>query len=179
MDGSHPKLDKVRYAAQIYEEHGAFIKKVIEFKVKNKALADDLYQDFFLTLIRKPLPNPVTNIRGFLYNMVTHDILDATRRLMLYRQNMKKYAHHDQFLKRQTADSKESGIASEHVHNMLKNVKIHISPREEQALRLRFQEHCGPVETATRMGVKPQTVNRYVSMGLDKIRQTLEVQDKG
>jgi len=111
--------------------------------------------------------------------MLTRDIMDATRRLMKYQQNNKKFAQDFPPQNPRISDKKDSDITSDHVQKMLQTAKIRLSPREAQAVLLRFQENCCPLETAYKMGVKPQTVNRYVSVGLDKIRKTLEVQEKG
>ena len=44
-------------AMKIFEEHGNFIHSVIRFNVNNEAEAEDLFQDFFLSLISKPIPD--------------------------------------------------------------------------------------------------------------------------
>ena len=82
----------VERAARVFEEYGDFIRSVIRFNVKDEALSEDLFQDLFLCLISKPLPQEVRNMRGFLYRVVSDKIKDAFRRIDSYRARVDKYA---------------------------------------------------------------------------------------
>ena len=83
---------RVAAAAKIFDDHGGFIRIVIRSQVQDEDLAEDLFQDFFISLISKPLPRGLRNIKGYLYRAITNDIVDATRRMMKYRAYMRKYA---------------------------------------------------------------------------------------
>ena len=61
-------------AEKIFEEHGDFIHSIIRFNVNNKVEAEDVFQDFFLSLISKPIPEEVQNLRGFLYRVVSDNV---------------------------------------------------------------------------------------------------------
>jgi DNA-directed RNA polymerase specialized sigma24 family protein len=69
--------NNVGLAAKIFAEYGDFIRMVIRYKVKNEAQADDLFQDFFLSLVVSPLPageHSGRNIlmgQSFLYFFIT------------------------------------------------------------------------------------------------------------
>ena len=51
--------DNVVRTMKVFEEHGDFIRSVICFNVKNETLSEDLFQDLFLSLILKPIPEEV------------------------------------------------------------------------------------------------------------------------
>ena len=45
------QANRVSIAAKVFGEYGDFIHAVIRCKVRNEAQADDLFQDFFLSLV--------------------------------------------------------------------------------------------------------------------------------
>ena len=59
----------IELASQIFSEYGAFIPSITYTKVQEKQKADDLSQDFFLSLVHKPIPPDVRNIKGFIYRV--------------------------------------------------------------------------------------------------------------
>ncbi|MHC4792547.1 MAG: RNA polymerase sigma factor, partial [Planctomycetota bacterium] len=64
----------VNHAAKIFSEYGDFIRGVIRYQVGNDAQADDLFQDFFLSLVSRPVPADIQNIKKYLYRAITNDI---------------------------------------------------------------------------------------------------------
>ena len=84
--------DGVDIAANVFDKYGDFVRAVIRHNVGNAAYADDLFQDFFLSLMCKPIPPDVKNIRGYLYRAITNDIRDAARRVKRYQKHMRIYA---------------------------------------------------------------------------------------
>ena len=107
----------VECAEKIFAEYGDFIRMVIRYKVGNNSQVDDLFQDFFLSLVSKPPPADVRNIKNYLYKVVTNDIVDASRRVEKYRARMHKYAEHYNYPINKNA-SKNASIDTE------KTVKI-------------------------------------------------------
>ncbi len=82
----------VEAASSIFAEYGSFIHTVIRCQVKNEAQADGIFQDFFLSIVCKPIPGGVNNIKSYLYRAITNDIIEATRRVEKYRVYRLKYA---------------------------------------------------------------------------------------
>ena len=168
--------EAVRLAAGIFEEYAGFIRAIIRFQTRSRSEEEDIFQEFFLVLIRKPVPGEVQNIRSYLYRAVTNHIVDSARRRENYRRAVKKYA-------RQTRIS----INKRRVGNVLiddteeKDAKIaffarHLQEREAQAFVLRYRDNCGVGEIAAVMGVNTRTVSRYLSESIRKLRQTLASQ---
>ena len=71
----------VGVAAEIVSEYSDFIYMVIYSQVKNKSRVDDIFQDFFISLVSKPIPHNVKNIKSYLYKAVSNDIVDTQRQM--------------------------------------------------------------------------------------------------
>ena len=76
--------DAVRAASEVFAEHGRFIRSVIRFQIHDESRVEDLYQEFFLYLVRTPLPSDVRNVRSYLFRALIHDAVDMSRRLEKY-----------------------------------------------------------------------------------------------
>ena len=164
----------VGHAAEVFAEYGDFIHMVIFSQVKNKARIDDIFQDFFLSLVRKPIPQDVKNIKGYLYRAITNDIIDATRRVNKYSYHMHKYHEYpNHFINRRTPEN--AFIDVEETNKMFGLIKGRLTNSQYQAMALRYGTDHSIKEVAEKMGVKSTSVSRYISIGLKKIRQSLKL----
>ena len=161
-------------AAEVFAEHGDFIHSVIYSQVKNKAQVDDIFQDFFLFLVYKPIPQNVKNIKGYLYRAITNDIIDATRRVERYSHHMHKYAEHfNHSINKRTPEN--AFINVEETNKMFEVLKGRLTSSQFQAIALRYKNHYSIKKVAEKMDVKSKSVSRYISIGLRKIRQSLKL----
>ncbi len=166
-------LTNVEQAAEIFAEHGSFIRSTIAFKINNEALCEDLFQDVFLFLVAQPIPEGVQNIKGFLYKAIADRITDAVRNIGSYQARINRYS------KRQTistcAPPEEALIDLEETEKMFKLLQSRLYPKEVLALKLRYLDDYNRTEAAEKMAINPKSVSRYVSVGLKKVRQALGV----
>lgn len=170
---SVPTSDVAR-AAEVFSEYGDFIQAVIRYKVKNETLAGDLFQDFFLSLVSKPVPTGVQNVKSYLYRAIINDIVDATRRVENYKTQMNKYAECLNYsINKNTPEN--ALIETEETNKMVKLIKGWLRRSEAQAISLRYRNSYNIKEVAEKMHVNNRTVSRYISSGLSKIRQFLTV----
>ena len=88
---SNRNSENVDKAYKVFAEHGNFIRAVIRSQVKNEAQAEDIFQDFFLALVAKPIPPDVKDLKSYLYKAINNDIVDAVRRMESYRSFAYKY----------------------------------------------------------------------------------------
>ena len=161
-------------AAEIFSEYGDFIRAVIRYKVKNEARAGDLFQDFFLSLVSKPIPAGVQNVRSYLYRAIINDIVDATRRVEKYKTRMNKYAECLNYsINKNTPEN--ALIEAEETDKMFKLIEGWLRRSEAQAISLRYRNSYNIKEVAKKMHVNNRTVSRYISAGLSKVRQFLTV----
>lgn len=173
-----PDASKYQYdvgqAAVIFAEYGGFIRAVIHSQVKNEAQADDMFQDFFLSLVCKPVPQNVKNIKGYLYRAITNDIIDSARRVEKYRNYMHKYRKRlDSPINKRTPE--DAFIFVEETNKMFELIKGRLRNNEFQAITLRYKNQYSIKNVAVRMGVKCKSVREYTSRGLKKIRQSLKL----
>lgn len=163
----------VSIAARIFAEHWDFIYGVILCKVRDKSRADDLFQDFFLSLISRPPSPDINNIKGYLYRAVTNDIIDSTRRAERYQRRVHRYA------KRLKYTIVENGpenalIEAEEINKMFRCIEKHLQRNEAEAIILRYRNHYKIKEIAAAMDVNNTVAWRYISKGLRKIGHFLK-----
>ena len=166
------QVHNVNIAAKIFTEYGDFIHRVIRYKVGDESRADDLFQNFFLSLVCKPpFPN-VKNIKGYLYRAIINDIIDDTRWTDRYQSQMHRYAKHLQYSI--IEDSPENAlIEAEEMNRMFECIKRQLQHSEAQAIILRYRNNYKIKEVAAAMGVNNMAAWRYISKGLRKIRRLL------
>jgi RNA polymerase sigma factor (sigma-70 family) len=162
----------VERAAEVFDEHGDFIRSVIHFHVRNKTEAEDLFQDLFLSIVARPIPEEVRNVKGFLYKLITDTIKDAYRRIIRYQTRIHRYAeYHLRIIESHPA---AGPINVEEYKKMLDLIEEHLPTKEALAIKLRYKDNCKMEDVAEKMGVTTRSVSRYVSIGLKKIGHVLE-----
>ena len=165
--------NRVALASAVFAEYGGFIRAVVRSQVKNEAQADDIYQDFFLSLICKPVPKGVKNIKSYLYRAIINDIVDAVRRAEKYRSRIKKYSEQLNYSINKT--NPRNALDNEEIDKMFALIKGWLPDSESQAINLRYRNRYSIKEVAEKMSVNRTSVSRYISVGLRKIRQYLTV----
>ena len=161
-------------AAEIFSEYGDFILAVIRYRVGNDAQADDLFQDFFVSLASRPIPSDLQNIKSYLYRAIINDIVDAARRVEKYKTLTHKYAESfDYSINKNTPEN--ALIKKEELDKMLALIKGRLPHSEARAVTLRFGNNFNIKEIAKKMHVNNRTVSRYISVGLSKVRQLFSV----
>jgi hypothetical protein len=67
---------RVGLAAEVFGKYGDEILETICFNVDDQSMANDIFQDFFISLVRKPIPQNIKDVRGYLYKVVINDVID-------------------------------------------------------------------------------------------------------
>ena len=167
--------ETVRAAAEIVTRHGGFIRSVIRFQNGSRFEEEDVFQEFFLMLIRKPVPTDVRRLRSYLYKAIVHHVVDLIRQQVCYRRNLKKYAGEVRI----SINNRSAGNAFEDRGQRdaaLAYMVRHLREREAQAFMLKYRDNCSIGEIAARMGVERRTVSRYLSEGLKRLQRTLAIE---
>jgi RNA polymerase sigma factor (sigma-70 family) len=162
----------VRHAAEIFEQHGIFIRTLIRYHTKRDDLTEDLYQDFFLSLLTKPIPPDVKNLKGFLYRTIANDVMDAINKIRRYKKLVQRYSeiHRNGQYRKKPEDQL---IRAEETDKMFRFVTRQLTTAEARVITLRYRESFSTLEVAQKMKVSPRTVSRYLSVGLRKIRKSI------
>ncbi|MCD4831207.1 MAG: sigma-70 family RNA polymerase sigma factor [Anaerohalosphaeraceae bacterium] len=163
--------DKTGPVQKIFDEHEEFIRSVISFNVRNADLVDDIYQEFFLFLLSKPLPKNIRNIRGFLYHVLTNRIKDSFRKIDRYQMKINRYAKQYDGLEKNRPEKEL--IETEEMEKMFRLIHKNLPANEALAIKLRYRDNCNTIEAAKVMKINPRTISRYVSVGLKKVRDII------
>jgi len=164
--------NNVQIASKLFAEHGSFIRAAIFSKVADEVQADDVFQDFFLDLVRKPVPNHVRNIRSYLYRAVTNDIIDFIRRRERYEALIGRCSENYKYSINKTR-VEDAFIIEEQFGEVLGAIEQRLSVREHRAITLKYGSSMSIGEIAERMNIKKRSVSSYVSVGMRKVRAFL------
>jgi len=168
----------VERAARIFADHGDFIRRIIRYHVPDEAAADDLFQDFFLSLVASDVPADMENIRGYLYKAITNDVADSTRRVKNYRSRVNGYA--ERVLSHKSVRTPEDlSAVSEQADIVSQLIDRRLSDMEARAVALRYDGHYDISQTAQRLGINPRTASRYISTAIAKIRDFFSLRTGG
>ena len=162
----------VERATELFDEYGDFIRAIIRFHVGNEVEAEDLFQDLFLSIVARPIPEEVRNIKAFLYKLISDSIKDNFRRINRYKTRIRRYA--ECYLHIVDNHPAAGLIDVEETIKMFDLIERHLPTKEAMAVTLRFRDNCDTGEVAEKMGVKTRSVSRYVSIGLKKISHVLD-----
>ena len=165
--------ENLRSAIEIFVEHGKFIQTVIKCHVSDLHLRNDLYHDFFLTLIKRPLPKGLKNTRAYLYRMVCNEINDALRKEKAYRSNL--YKHNFEVIRESANSHKYSNHSEiEELTKVFEIVESNLSVHQSNVLKLKFQQKMTNSEIAEKLNVSSASVSVYCSNGLKKLKKIIK-----
>jgi RNA polymerase sigma factor (sigma-70 family) len=168
------QTQNVKAAAKAFDEYGDFIYTIICCKVKDKAQADDLFQDFFLSLVSNPLPSDNRNIKGYLYRAIINDIFDSVRRIERYQAQLHRYSEHSR--RSSVEESPENGlIETEEMDKILSVIERRLQNSEARAVTLRYVRDYKIKDIASEMSINNTAAWRYISRGLKKMRFFLRI----
>lgn len=166
------QINPVESATQIFDEYERFIRRIIHLLNIYNMPEDDLFQDFFLSLISSPVPADVKNVKAYLYRAINNQIFDSSRRLIFYEKKIKKFRKNFSF-KDNKNDPTRSLLIEEEMKKMLVLIKESSPGSKYMAITLRFRDGFSAQEVADRMGVKYSSIAGYISRGLGKVRKCL------
>jgi len=167
--------NNVEFASRLFAEHGSFIRATILSKIEDEVQADDIFQDFFLDLVRKPVPKHIKNITSYLYKAITNDIVDHIRRRQRYELRIGRYSKNHNY-SINTVGVEDALIIEEEISNVLRILGRQLKIWEYRAVTLRYGKDMSLKEVADIMHIKRRSVSRYVSVGIKKIHQFLAVE---
>ena len=165
----------VERAFEIFSEHGDFINSVIYNKVQNIETTKDLSQKFFLSIVYNPIPSDVQNIRSFIYRAIINDIIDFRGQMERNSKNFQKYSKKMKNAINKTPSS-NAYIENEQIFEMIEMLREQLPYSSFRAIILRYRENQSVKEIAGQMGVKRASVQRYLTIGLKKLRQILTLE---
>lgn len=162
----------IRGAEAIFKEHGKFIYLVLCHQAGGQLDVEDLYQEFYLVLLRKPVPSEVRDVRGYLYRALVHHVINAVRLRETYANAVRKYAV-ERKIPINNQDAGNAFIDEEQKNAAIAGLARQLQKREAQAFVLKYRDDCSILEIARRMGINKRTVSRYLSQSMRKLQRGL------
>jgi RNA polymerase sigma factor (sigma-70 family) len=175
QNGISDRKEAVEAAAALFREHGAFIRATIRFLAKSEFQVDDLFQQFFISLVNRPVPAGIENVKSYLYRAITNDIVDSARRRARQRKHFEKLAEElrNSIHKRASAYA----VIPEHGGDTtLTCLTRQLRKREAEAVMLRYQDDRSIPEIARIMGVDGRTVSHYLAAALRHLRRICAIE---
>lgn len=169
------KNDAVDAASALFREHGSFIRTAIRFQSKNEFQEDDLFQQFFLSLVNRPVPANVDNIRSYLYRAIANDIVDSSRRKTRRRKHFEKLAEEFRNSIHKRASS-HAVMGEDNDDAAFLGLTRQLRNREAEVIVLRYQDDRSIAEIAHIMGVDQRTVSHYLAAALRQLRRICAIE---
>jgi RNA polymerase sigma factor (sigma-70 family) len=138
-------------------------------------MEDDLFQEFFLVLIAKPVPANVENVKSYLYRAVTNTVIESARRRAREERCLKKHIE-DVRISINNRTPQSAIIGREERESVFRHLAAQLRHREAEAVLLRYRDNCSIGEIADKMGVDRRTVSHYLSEGLRQLRRVSAIE---
>ncbi len=161
--------DRVELTSEVFDKYGELIRSAIRVNLSDYSKADDVYQNLFLSLVHKPMPPYVRDIKSYLNQAVCHDIVDLAKSTNMYRERLCRYwKHHRQIPK--IRKPQDILIEKEGFEQLFGLIEKLISTPENKAIIQRYRCGMDVSEAAKEMDVDKRSCSRYTSVALKKIR---------
>jgi len=161
---------RVGLAAKVFDKYGDQIRAMIHFNVKDKSRVDDIFQEFFVSIVHKPIPPNIQNVAAYLYRAVTNDVIDHSRQRKCQQDHIRKYAEcRKHFVI--SEDPQNTAIQMESTKKMFHLIESRLPKREAEAVIQRYCQNLSTTDTAEKMNADKRNVSRYLSLALRKMRE--------
>jgi RNA polymerase sigma-70 factor (ECF subfamily) len=163
---------RVGLAAEVFDRYGDEIRAIIHFNVKDKSTTDDIFQEFFVSIVRRPIPTDINDIRAYLYRVVTNDVIDTSRHTKNCQGHIERYVERRQYRVVQE-DPQDIVIQAEEAERMFRLIESRLPEREAEVVVQRLGNGLSTTDTAERMQLDKKSVSRYLSMAMKKMRRLI------
>lgn len=158
--------------SELFRQHESAIRTLIRRHVSSHQDAEDMYQNLYLCLVRRPPPNQ-THILAYLSKVIRNHATDIARHAISEYGAFSKYGT----LWRNHTHERESEyilIEIEQTHRVADAILAVLPAHLAQAILDRYLYDKTISETAENMGVNERTVSYYCCTGLRRIRELAE-----
>jgi RNA polymerase sigma factor (sigma-70 family) len=168
---NRPEIRKrVGFAAEVFDRYGDEIRAIIHFNVKDNSRADDIFQEFFVSIVHKPIPTDIEDIRAYLYRAITNDVIDVSRQIKNHQDHIQKYAECRKY-RVIPEDPQKTAIQTENTKKMFRLIENRLPKRQAEVIVQRYGHGLSTTDTAEKMNVNKGIVCRYLSVALKKMRE--------
>ena len=158
---------RVERAGEVFDTYGAEIRAMIEFHLKDRSIVDDVFQDFFVSIIKRPIPPEIKNVRAYIFRAITNNVVDRFRQKRNHAEKTQIYAESRKHRAVQK-DPQNVAIQAEEIAEMFWLIENRLPRRQARAVVERYG--LGTSDTATRLCVDRRSVSRYATEAIRKMR---------
>ena len=161
----------VQRVSELFEEHGDTIRTTIAVHVNNKSTIDDMFHDFFLALVKKPIPQNTNNVRAYLRRAAKNDVLDAACKTKSYHLRNRRYArmHMDRF---ETPAPDDLAVHAEDIRQLFGVVKKQLVQHEAEAIIQKYHHDRDTSEAADAMNIHKRSFSHYLCTGMKRLQES-------
>ncbi len=163
-------LENVESASKIIVEYESFIRLIIRTQNISNMHEDDLFQDFYLSLVANPVPENVNNIKSFLYRAIINHLSRSAQRIRAYEKKNQHFQKNCDFKVNKIESACTLLIREESNRKIFEFIKENTPKKKYMAILLRYRDGYSINEIAETMGIKYSSARKYLSIGLRKIR---------
>ena len=163
--------EKVEVAAKIIGKYETLIRAIIRLHTDNDYDADDIFQDFFLSLVNKPIPLSPKDTKAYLAQAAINDVFDAIRRRKNYRQHLTQYYQSSKYRRNTQGTPQSIILQAEEIQKLFDLVKERLATRETEAVLQKYRCGLNTSEAAEEMGINTMSFDRYVCVGMKKLSE--------
>lgn len=163
-------LERVTRATEFFRHYESHIRGIIDFVVSDQHCAEDLYQEFYLALVKKPLPDDIVDVEGYLFKTLLNKAREQRRKTIRYQKMLERYADRRE-PESQQGDIPEKVSQQDEVETVMRQAKRILGQREYEVIHMRYCEGQGRQDVGKRLGLKANTISRYIWAGIEKIRR--------
>ena len=169
--------ERVDAAGDLFSEHGTAIYMMITLHLNDKSLADDLYQELFLSVVKKPLPKGLETPLTYLWRVIANDVTDTMRKRSSYNKLLQKHVNRlldSDSDDRHVATPLQILVSKEERCQLINVIHENLYACEANVLVEKLNHGSSTREIAAKLGLKDRSVSHYLSTGLKKLTFALE-----
>ena len=163
---------KPALVVRLFAEHRGALLAFFRRRIRSKADAQDLAQEVYLRMLRVSDQDAIRDPVPYLYTVANnllkeHAVLDRRQATGI---GIEEVAAHEQL---ETPPAFDTELDLEQRVARLRVVLKEVRPKWQAAVELRFTHGLSYREIATRLGVSPQMVKKYVAQALLHCRRRM------
>jgi RNA polymerase sigma factor (sigma-70 family) len=162
--------NRVASAAEVFAKYGTQIRAIICFHITDKSKADDVFQDFFVSLVHHPIPPHLEDVEAYLYRALTNDVIDACRQTSNHHDGIQEYAELHRYDTIQE-DPQSNFIHVEATQEMFRLIESRLPKCEAAVVLQRYCNGLNVSDTAKKTHIDKRSVARYLSLARKKMRE--------
>jgi RNA polymerase sigma-70 factor (family 1) len=161
------KQDKLSAFKEIYERYWKPLYGAAYKRLKSKELAEEIVQELFTTLwIKRHTLNISAGVAGYLYNAVTHQVIDHYRKELV----REKYKQAFRVIHNDMDNSTEEAIMLKELTETIESEISLLPDKCRSVYELSRKEHKSNKEIAIVLGISEKTVENHLTKALKRLQ---------